>query len=450
MTISRRGFLKTGLAGALLGFSPSILRLAVPQAVAADLGDYKAAVCVYLHGGNDGNNCVVSLGEEAYREYVIARGKLALASQSLRPVQATTTQQPFGFHPNLSGLSDLFRRNKLAVVANVGTLCRPVTREQYLAGSVTLPYSLFSHSDQSKQWQTAKARDNTGQLYGWGGQVADSLRIMNGAAMYPSVTSVAGAHLYCDGRLTKPSAVDPRNKNGLYGFYGTVSSQARFEAMQNVARTHSQNSLINASADASARMFDEIAVLNDAYASHPGVNTAFPGTSIGSQLLRVAELIQARDSFGLGRQLFFVSLGGFDTHTNQLAEQAKVLSQLDAALTGFYQATEELGVASQVVTFTMSEFGRTVSPGNGGSDHGWGSHHFVMGGSVRGGDIYGQFPSMKLGGSNDAGELGRLIPSTSVDQYAASIARWLGVTENDIVNIFPDLRNFQQQGLAFV
>lgn len=450
MTISRRVFLKTGLAGGLLGLSPSVLRLAVPQVAAADLGEYKAAVCVYLNGGNDGSNCFVSLEEGGYREYALARGKLALASQSLLPVQASTTQQRFGFHPNLVGLRDLFRRNKLAVVANVGTLSRPVTREQYLAGSVTLPYSLFSHSDQSKQWQTAKTTETGGQLFGWGGQIADSLRVMNGPAVYPSITSVTGAHLYCDGKLTQPSTVDPRTKNGLYGFYGTVSSQARFDAMQALARTRSQNPLVNASADASARMFDELSVLNNAYASHPGVRTAFPGTSIGSQLLRVAELIQARDSFGLSRQLFFVSLGGFDTHTNQLTEQANVLSQLDAALTAFYQATEELGVASQVVTFTMSEFGRTVSPGSGGSDHGWGSHHFVMGGSVRGGNLYGQFPSLKLGGSNDAGELGRLIPSTSVDQYAASVARWLGVAEIDIMHIFPNLRNFQPSGLAFV
>jgi len=220
--------------------------------------------------------------------------------------------------------------------------------------------------------------------------------------------------------------------------------------MQQIIDTLSGHALVDSAASGSRRMLDEITVLNNALNVLPSLQTVFPDTSIGKQFRQVARMIQARDSLGLSRQIFFVSLSGFDTHADQLASQAGLLARLDAAMASFYQATEELAVASQVTSFTLSEFGRTLLPANSGSDHGWGNHHFIMGGAVNGGDVYGEFPSLVLSGSDDASDKGRLIPTTSVDQYAATIANWLGVGTQDLADLFPNLINFPNPLLRFI
>lgn len=448
MSISRRTFLRSGLAAALSGMSPVLLRMAIPTASAAD--DYRAAVCIFLHGGNDGSNCLVALDSARFQEYSAARGPLALSINSLLPVQARRSGERFGFHPQLSGLSDMFNSGRLAVLANVGTLHAPLTREQYLENSIPVPQKLFSHSDQTSQWQSSRASEQLRPTTGWGGLIADALTFINGAALYPSMTTMAGPNLYCEGEVVRPSAVHPTNIEALLSSGSSYVNRVRHQSVYGLADVQSGHSLIDSAAKANSRMFAEQELLRSVLASYPHVETPFPSTSLGQQLRKVAQLIRARHSLGLGRQLFFVGVGGFDTHSNQLLDQANMLAHLNGAMTAFYRATEELGVAPHVLSFTLSEFGRTVSPANGGSDHGWGSHHFVMGGAVRGGDIYGIFPSLAIGGADDAGDKGRLIPTTSVDQYAATVAGWMGVASGDIAAMFPNLTNFTQQRLPFV
>ncbi len=450
MAISRRFFLKSGYAATLSALSPGLLRLAIPTAAAAGSGDYRAAVCIYLDGGNDGSNCFVPLDDVGYQGYTTSRGELALPADSLLPVQPLGSSTAYGFHSQLPGLRNLFTQGKLAVLANVGTLKRPITRADYLARTSPIPQRLFSHSDQSKQWQVSQGNELTGNSPGWGGQMADSLLAYNSAALYPSVTSMAGSRLYCEGRVTRPSAVNPYNTGGLSGFNGSSTSVLRRQSMQQIIDTLSGHALVDSAASGSRRMLDEITVLNNAMNALPSLQTVFPDTSIGKQFRQVARMIQARDSLGMSRQIFFVSLGGFDTHADQLASQAGLLARLDAAMASFYQATEELAVASQVTSFTLSEFGRTLLPANGGSDHGWGNHHFIMGGAVNGGDVYGEFPSLVLSGSDDASDKGRFIPTTSVDQYAATIANWLGVGTQDLADLFPNLINFPNPLLRFI
>lgn len=448
MPMSRRLFMKSGLAALIGAQSPGLLRMAIPFAHAA--GDYRAAVCVFLGGGNDGCNCFVPMDSSGYQQYANARGELALAEDSLLPVSTRSGGLSFGFHANLPGMRDLFSQGKLAVLANVGRLDTPITREQYLSKTAAIPPNLFAHSDQVRQWQSAQASHLNSGMPGWGGQMADALLATNSTAIYPSVTSMAGTQLYCEGEVTFPSSVNPEVLDGLKGFSTSTTSQLRMDGMRQLIDSLSGRVMVDAAAGSSRRMMDEVDVLNSTLASYPALQTVFPTTSIGNQFKRVAEMIQARDGFGMGRQIFFVSLSGFDTHSEQLTNQAALLAELDAAMAAFYLATQQLGMAEQVLTFTLSEFGRTMLPANGGSDHGWGNHQFIMGGGVQGGDYYGTMPSLALGGPDDASDKGRLIPTTSTDQYAATIAAWLGVSDTDIQNIFPRLAGFQTQRLAFV
>ncbi|MFN2309832.1 MAG: DUF1501 domain-containing protein [Gammaproteobacteria bacterium] len=449
MKRSRRAFLKSGLGAALLGLSPGLLRLAIPEAAAA-ASDYRAAVCIFLHGGNDANNCVVALDDTGYRDYQTARGGLTLPMGSLWPIQTRDSQRSYGLHPEFRGLHDLYTRGRLAVLANVGTLNAPLTRQEFLAHTGAKPQKLFSHSDQSSQWQSPRASRTTREAVGWGGLMADALAPHNGAAQFPGITTLAESSLYCEGMVTRPAAVHPTSLNGLYGFSANPTHAVRRQALHRLTGATTGHALIDTAAAQARRMLEQIDVLESVMAAYPELQTPFPETDLGRQLRRAAQLIQARDGLGLNRQLLFVSLGGFDTHKNQLSKQAALLAQLDAAMTAFYWATEELGVASQVLSFTLSEFSRSVSPTGHGSDHGWGSHHFILGGGVRGGDVYGTFPHLELGGPDDAGDKGRLIPTTAVDQYAATIAAWMGVGAGDIAGMFPNLANFTQRRLAFV
>lgn len=450
MSMSRRRFLKSTTAAMVGAMSSGLLRVGSPLALAAT-SDYRAAVCINLAGGNDGSNLFVANDDARYRDYAAARGALALPRGELRAVIARSGGARYGFHPELFGLSALFAQNKLAVLANVGTLQQSVTREQVQARSAALPKHLFSHSDQQNQWQSTRASRTSRDTTGWGGLTADALRAANASAQYPSVATLAGSTRFCEGDITRPVAVEPGNLAGLRG----VNSRGdynidRRRSMQQLLDADLDHALIATASAGTRRTFNEIETLNSAFAYLPPLATTFPGTSIGQQFAQIAKMIQARALLGLSRQIFYVSLGSFDTHAGQLQRQAALFGELDAAMTAFYRATEELGVASQVLSFTMSDFGRTLKPSNGGSDHAWGSHHLIMGGSVLGGDVYGTFPSSVLGGPDDADERGRFIPTTSVDQYAATIAAWLGVSNADIAGIFPNLANFQTRRLGFV
>jgi uncharacterized protein (DUF1501 family) len=313
-----------------------------------------------------------------------------------------------------------------------------------------VPNNLFSHADQQTQWQTSEPNEfATGGLAttGWAGRVADKVQpVFNGSSMFPPITSVAGSAIFCTGQQTQPYALIPGSTLGL-----TDTSTSRVQALQQLLTFDTGISMIQSASSITTNALSDSKALSAALASGGTIATAFPTTGLGSQLLQVAKILKVRSALGLNRQIFFCSLGGFDTHTNQIATQQSLYSQLSPAMNAFYNATVELGLAQQVTTFTMSDFSRTYQPASGGgTDHAWGSVQMMMGGAVQGGDIYGTLPTFTPGGPDDSGSNGRWIPTTSIDQYGATLATWFGVQTTDLPSIFPNLTNFTTQKLGFL
>ena len=354
-------------------------------------------------------------------------------------------------HPNLAGLQALFNNNKaLAVLANVGTLVQPTTRQNYQQFQ-HLPQNLFSHSDQQDQWQTTQLSGLPNA--GWAGKVADKIGpTLNSGAQFPPILSVAGNPIFCTGDVSRPFTMSPGSTPGVQGIGTSAAGQARFQSLQELLTFDTGISMVQAASTVTGQSVGQGALLSNALKNIPAIQTVFPsGNGLASQLKQVAQVIAARGALSVNRQIFFCSQGGFDTHSDQLVTQAGLYSQLNGAMSAFYQATQELGVASNVTTFTLSEFSRTFQPGsNAGTDHAWGGHQLMMGGAVKGNALYGQFPTLTPGGPDDTGSNGRWIPSTSVDQYAATLASWFGVADTDLPSIFPNLANFQTSNLGFL
>jgi uncharacterized protein (DUF1501 family) len=461
MALSRREFLLRSGCGALsaAALASGIDRFGLVHAFAQGT-TYKALVCVFLGGGNDGNNTVVPLDAVGYGAYASARSSagLAIAQDSLLPITPKSIGTEFGFHPSLAAVHPLFANGQLAVVSNVGPLVQPLSKADYQGGAPR-PFQLFSHSDQIAQWQTSISTGPSSS--GWGGRVADAFGV--GPSGYPLVTALAGG-VFTRGQstsaLTVSPAPTPLNQLLLVSGFGTAADeQARLNAMNYIRSIDRASPLVAAASN----VMQQAVNLQKDFNVDPTLATVFPNTTLGNQLKQVAKLIKFNftTSTPLSRQIFFCSLGGFDTHQNQINTQASLLTQVGEAMKAFYDATVELQLQSQVVTFTLSDFSRTFQPagsaGSVGSDHAWGNYHLVMGGSVLGGDFYGVpssngtvFPTLKLSGPDDTDTRGRWIPTTSVDQYAATLARWFGVTATDLNTIFPELKNFSIQDLGFV
>ncbi|MBV8464548.1 MAG: DUF1501 domain-containing protein, partial [Burkholderiales bacterium] len=414
--------------------------------------NYRALVCVFLYGGNDGNNMLIPTDSSTYAAYAGVRGSLALPNQGLATLGAAAHQggMNFALHPALSAIAPLYQQGAMAAVANVGTLIHPMTAASYRAKSVQTPYSLFSHSDQQHQWQSSQSSQPA--LTGWGGRVADRLAGLNGQVTLPAVTSVAQSNVFGNGQSSSPLVVPSSGSFGLKDTSGSAAA-ARNAAIANLLGLDVSNNLVSASSTLLSNAIAASNLVNPILQNtSPTIATSFSGlnTNIAQQLMTVAKLIEARATTGLSRQIFFVSLNGFDTHSNQLNVQQSLFSQLGAALAAFYNATVALGVDSQVTTFTASDFARTLRPNSTGTDHAWGNHHLVIGSAVKGGDVYGTFPTLALNGPDDADGSGRWVPTTSVDQYAATLASWLGVSSSDLAIALPNLSSFASTNIGFV
>ena len=444
---TRREFVRDlGCGLGATAFLSAFDRFSRLEAAMAPATDYKALVCVFLYGGNDGNNTVIPYDD--YASYQAVRGTtLNLPKASILQVNAPSQGAAFGFHPALTNFQSLYTQGKLAIMANVGTLSAPVTRSQFLAGSVR-PDSLFSHSDQQAQWQSSIVR-NQDQLSqtGWGGRTADAVASLNGTN-FPMVVSLSGTPIFARGVTSRPLVPGA----SLKGFPdGNAVATARLAAFRKLLTLEGGETLVGAASAVTSAAIDNTAILNAALAKGATLTTTFPGTGIGRQFQQVAGILSIRAELKINRQVFFVSLGGFDTHTDEINTQQNLFTQLNAAVKAFYDATVELGIADSVTTFTLSDFGRTFQPASGGgSDHAWGNHHFVLGGSVNGGDFYGTFPSLALQGPDDSSNEGRWIPTTSVDQYAATLAQWFGLDAGSVPSVFPNIGRFASSHLGFL
>ncbi len=449
MSINRRSFIQyasLAAGGKLAGLRPFGALNAFAQTAALPSG-YKALVCVFLFGGNDANNVLVPYDSNGYQNYAQLRGPLALPQNQL--LQLASLPQ-YGLHSSLPEIAQLIDSGAAALVANVGTLVVPTTRSG-VAAQQNLPSNLFSHADQQLEWQNAaqNATNNTG----WAGRMSDLLgSTFNPSASIPMITSVVGDTLFCDGQATNPLSVSPGNLAGVTCGEGTQECAARQALAQSFLTFDSGLSLVQADSVITQNAYSYASALTQAVSSISPLATVFPANNpFATQLQQIAQLMQVRTSFGVNRQIFFAGVGSFDTHANQLGQQSVLLSQFSAAVSAFYQATGELGIQADVTTFTMSDFSRTFQPNsNAGSDHGWGSHHLVVGGAVRGGHLYGTYPTLALGGPDDADLNGRWIPSTSSVQYASTLASWFGVSAAQLGSIFPSLSAFSTANLGFV
>ncbi len=451
--MARRAFLRRaahlGIAGSA---TPWAINLAtMGEAAAFTATDYKAIVCVFLYGGNDYGNTVLPVDNTNYAKYATIRTGIAtpqsqLVATALTPTTALPGGMQLALAPQMTALKGLFDSGQLAVQLNVGPLIQPTTLAQYNAKSVPLPPKLFSHNDQQSVWQSSMPEGST---LGWGGKMGDLALSSNGNAVF-SCISVTGNAVYLAGQTAVPYQVSTSGAvpiNGIKnGLYGSTTCGAALKALVTQSSTQV---LENELGKLTTRSINAEAQVSSALTGVPAFSTVYPtGNSLATQLQTVAKLIAARNALGAKRQVFMVSLGGFDLHDNLPTQHPGLLTNVSEALAAFYNTTVELGVAQNVTTFTASDFGRTLASNGDGSDHGWGSHHFVLGGAVKGRQFYGTAPAIAVNGPDDVGQ-GRLLPSTSVDQFAATLGSWFGVSATELPLMVPNINNYTLKNLGF-
>ncbi len=498
--ISRRDFLRRASALSAMGaVSPLAMNLAgIGNAVAATAADYKALVCVYLTGGNDAYNTVLATDPASWGAYTQVRcqdpdpiGLREPGVQALRDSTAPFSDQlggalpiapmhnqgrSFALHPSMSGVRDLFESRRLAVVSNVGPLLRPTTKEDYDTRTALLPPRLFSHNDQQSVWQSLRGE---GATAGWGGRLVEPFLADNGGSMFSSIT-MQGAAVWVNGvslpsyQMAMTGPIRIGDADGL--LFGSAVAQAKLEGIMRNARSTHVMAVDHAAL--SVRSNDAERILRDALpaagAGPWGTPDVVPGTidpllaytnpdnglveqnSLAAQMQTVLRTIAARGALGIKRQVFFVNLDGFDTHNEHARKHASLVARLSHALAYLDTTLRAMGLADNVTAFTASDFGRGFACNGDGTDHGWGGHHFVLGGAVRGGDVYGEFPSYgvsdTLGNYSSEDQLanGVLLPKLSVDQYGATLAQWFGQSAADSEKMFPNLTNFAVQNLGFM
>lgn len=446
-TPTRRHFLKLSAQLAALGLTTTGAGLGRSKSLFAaearsnhDLTDYKALVCIYLFGGNDGNNMIVPLDNSRYTAYQNLRGDLALSGSELLSPIADAAGNPWAMHYGLSELNPLYESGQMAFVMNVGQLAAPLTRAQYLAGQ-TAPTNLFSHSDQTVQAQTGMPTPNGS---GWGGRLLDCFGTSDSLA----AVSVSQPALFLQGFNAGGNVIPPGADLRLSGmnFWPGTEAQSRRQAVNDMLQLDGSNPIRKA---ANKSLADGLQLADTLGSQSGGGNLSFPGTNIGNQLREVTRLIKIRSAMGPGRQVFFVSLDGFDLHSSQDWTHWYLLNQLSQSLYAFHNAIGDAGLSQQVTTFTQSEFGRTLQPSGTGSDHAWGSNQIVLGGAVKGG-VYGALPTLALGGPDDANNRGVWIPTLSTSQFGATLGKWFGASAVDLAWAFPNLGAFPTSDVGFM
>ena len=425
--------------------------LAAPTGIAPAKGlpgdDYKALVCLFLAGGNDSFNMLVPRGTAEYAEYAAIRADLALPQSSLLPIQPTTSDgREYGLHPGMPEVQQLFSNGDLAFVANVGSLVEPTTKPDILSGSARLPLGLYSHSDQITHWQTSLP-DQRSSL-GWSGRMADLLRSSNSNDTVSMNISLAGTNVFQSGTQVVPYAIRPEGNGsvGITGYGGaSVFDQLRTTAIDSLLDQQYQNLFIDTFANTAKTAIDAHLLFSGAVGAVPPLSTTFSQNPVSQSFQMVARTIAARSALGARRQTFFILFGGWDHHDEVLNAQAAMLPVVSKGLSEFHSALTELGVLQDVITFTASDFARTLTSNGQGSDHAWGGNHMVMGGPVVGGDLYGTYPQLFADNDLDTGR-GRLIPTTSCDEYFAELALWLGVSPSDLPTVLPNIGRFYTPG----
>lgn len=463
---SRREFVRRCAAlGLLRGAAPFGLSLAGIGAASAanasvDPKDYRAIVCLFMRGANDCHNTVVPYDKAGYEGYAGARRDIAIAHDALLPIKAANTPgREFGLHPSLAPMQALFDKGNAAILANVGPLVVPIKDAATFKGSnIARPPKLFSHNDQEAIWQ---AFSPEGAKVGWGGKMCDLLSSMNGKHMFTAISTSGNAVLLASDKTVQYQitnsgsvSINRLNAKDIYGSSkGAEALRAQIMASQQGSGDVLQqeySTVVNRSVEAQGLVSAALAKLpeNDGRVALPA---ELAQDRLAQQLRIVARMIGVREDENMQqrRQVFFVTLGGFDTHDHQLDKQAELLGSVGRSVAYFQQCMEQLGVAEKVTLFTASDFGRALLNNGDGTDHGWGGHHFIVGGAVKGGRIYGQFPDVRLGTTTDVGN-GRLLPTTSVDQYAATLAHWMGVSARDLPVVLPNIANFATADLGFM
>lgn len=459
---TRRQFLRTASMASMAGLSvsPFLLELNSVAAMAQQSGaaDYRALVCIFLQGGNDGHGTVIATDTESFSAFTQARAGasgLAYPASQLLPISLKTPQsgRTFALNPALSGVQNLFNVGRAAIVSNTGTLIAPTTKAQIQASSVPLPASLYSHFDQTAAWQAITANGGSAVHEGWGGAMADLIASQNSNASFTCI-STGGTALFLSGESTFQLNVTSAGPIAISGLanppFNCQSGSATLSSILSADETNlfakEYAAVVNRSIAAQASLASAMlpagatGVPNPPQYLDPMTNKLTDNPLAGS-LQTVARIMGGRASLGVSRQIFYVQLGGFDMHDNQAPQHARLLTQLGSALEYFDGIMSAANLSNQVTAFTASDFGRTLTANSDGTDHGWGSHHIVTGGAVAGQDMYGQYPVVGSNQANDMGA-GRLIPTTSVEQYAGTLAKWFGLSDSQVRTVFPNFGNF--------
>ena len=458
--LSRRNFLKQASCGAMgttTLFSTLANLMATNQMLASQPaettnGDYKALVCILLAGGNDSYNMLVPRGNDEYAEYALTRSDLALLQNEILPINPlTSTGKEFGIHPSMAGVQQMFEAENLAFLSNVGTLIEPIAnRDEYTSGLKNLPLGLFSHSDQIQQWQTATPQSR--EAIGWGGRMADILQSGNTNQSISMNISLSGRNVFQAGNTVLEYSISEKGIEGIERMNTNLADSGflnslRDDGVHDMASKMYSNIFKNTLGDLTTSSLDAFEEFKTAIDGVEEFDTNFSTFSASQKLKMIAKTIAAKDSLGMNRQTFFVTIGGWDHHDEVLDNQLYLLGVVNNAIKEFFDALTEIGMDDKVTLFTVSDFARTLTSNGNGSDHAWGGNSIVAGGAVKGKEIYGTFPELYVDNNPQfVGNRGSVIPTTAADLYFAELALWFGISPNDLNLVFPNLTNFYSPG----